>query len=398
MISVTEAQQLICSYAKQSATKLVSIDDALGFVLAEDIFADRDYPPFNRSAMDGYAVLSSDFFNVRLPIKLKLMDTVMAGEVSVKKVESGTCIKIMTGAPVPEGADAVIRVEDTFTEGGEVVFTVTEVRKKQNIALQGEDAKQGDLVLSQHTLLDAFAIAALAVLGKAEVTVHQSPQVVVISTGNELVNVNAPILPHQIRDSNSHSIKNLLRKYGVNDVITSLVKDDKQLLYDKIKESLNADVIILSGGVSKGDADYVPEVLTSLGIKEVFHRVKIKPGAPLWFGVTPKGGVVFGLPGNPVSVQVAVKVFVEPFLFACFGLPQPKPMLLPMFANKKKKTKLDEFFPCKLVLTDSATGIVPNKMNGSGDIIATLGSDGIALHAADVGDMNEGVVLKFWMW
>lgn len=398
MISVTEAQQLICSYVKNPAAELLSIEDAYGSVLAEDVLADRDYPPFNRSAMDGYAVKIMDFENGTAPVKLRVVDTVMAGEVSKKQVGQGTCIKIMTGAPVPEGADAVVRVEDTEAIENEVIFHAVGVKNRQNIALKGEDAKQGDCALIKNTRLDASAIALLAVLGKANVLVYKTPQIAIISTGNELVSVGDSVLPHQIRDSNSHSVKNLLKKYCIKNISSSIVQDDKLLLYNSIKESLHKDIIILSGGVSKGDADYVPEVLTSLGAKEVFHRVKIKPGAPLWFGVMLSGTVVFGLPGNPVSVQVAVKVFIEPFLCKYFGIKEQEPMHLPLFTDKKKKTKLDEYFPCKMVTKGVSTGLLPNKMNGSGDIIATLGSDGIALHPSDLDEIHENTVLKFWCW
>jgi len=215
---------------------------------------------------------------------------------------------------------------------------------------------------------------------------------------NEIVPVDSSILPHQIRDSNSYALKSFLRQYAINNVSAIHVTDDKNKLQDAIKNLLNTNILIISGGVSKGDADHIPEVLQSLGVKEIFHRVKIKPGAPLWFGVMPGGGVVFGLPGNPVSVQVAFKVFIEPFIRKCFEMETIQPMYLPLFNDKKKKTKLDEYFPCKFSVKNNTTGITSIKMNGSGDIIATLGSDGIALHSENMEEIKENTVLEFYKW
>ncbi len=397
MVSILQAVDLIVAQSKNFGCQAVSIDDSLNRVLAEDVCVDRDYPPFNRSAMDGYAVVSSDF-NIGQAVKLQLTEKLLAGGFSKNKVVSGTCIKIMTGAPVPAGADAVVRLEDTVENNNIVEFVVTTVKVKQNIALQAEDAKSSDLIISKNSILDARAIPVLAVLGKAKVKVFNQPKVAVVSTGNEIVSVESAILPHQIRDSNSYSIKNFLKKYAINDVTAIHIADDKKSLITEIEKLLDNDILILSGGVSKGDADYVPEVLMSLGVKQIFHRVQIKPGAPLWFGVMPNGGVVFGLPGNPVSVQVAVKVFIEPFIRACFGMETIKPLLLSIFTDKKKKTKLDEYFPCKIVIKNNVTGIVSNRMNGSGDIAATLGSDGIALHPSSMDMIHENMILEFYPW
>ncbi len=396
MHSIQQALDLILSSSKSFRTEEVSIHDAFNRVLAENIYADRDYPPFNRSAMDGYAVLASDFTNSNT--ELKLIETLLAGGVANQKVTSGTCIKIMTGAPVPEGADAVVRVEDTVEKDNIVTFNVNAVKYKQNIATQAEDAHKGDLIIKKDVALDATAISVLAVTGKSKVLVHKLPEISIVSTGNEIVSIDSLILPHQIRDSNSYSLKSFLKTYSISSVNTIHVADDKVKLTEVIKNNLNKNILILSGGVSKGDADYVPEVLISLGVKEVFHRVKIKPGAPLWFGIMPGGGVVFGLPGNPVSVQIAFKVFIEPFIRRCFNMEAIQPMYLPLFNEKFKKTKFTEYFPCKLVNKNKVTGIASTKMNGSGDISATLGSHGIAVHREEMDIIKENDVVEFYFW
>jgi molybdopterin molybdotransferase len=156
--------------------------------------------------------------------------------------------------------------------------------------------------------------------------------------------------------------------------------------------------VIISGGVSKGEADYVPEVLTSLGVQEIFHRVKIKPGNPLWFGKLPNGGVVFGLPGNPISVQVGFKVFIEPFLRKCFLLDALQPLYFPLLNERTKKTKFTEYFPCKISSTQNTTGLLSKKMNTSGDISATMDSDGIAVHPAAMGTLDKNSVVEFYYW
>jgi molybdopterin molybdotransferase len=161
---------------------------------------------------------------------------------------------------------------------------------------------------------------------------------------------------------------------------------------------LDKEVIVLSGGVSKGDADFVPEVLQSLGVKQIFHRIQIKPGAPLWFGTLPNSGVVFGLPGNPVSVQVACRLFIEPYLRTCLGLQLREPIILPFLGEKLKKTKFDEYFPCKIVTDTTSSGLLPLRNNSSGDIAATLGSDGIALHPHTLEILTPSTPVKFYFW
>lgn len=397
MTSVKQALQYILPCAKSFGKETISIHKAQGRVLAQAICADRDYPPFNRSAMDGYAVRAADFEN-GATASLNVIEHLLAGSVAEKVVSEGNCIKIMTGAPVPKGADAVIKVEECIEDGGIVKIKSSGVKPWKNIAQQGEDAGKGKVLIPEGVALNAPEMSVLAVTGSAEVEVEQLPKVAIISTGNEIVAVDKPILAHQIRDSNSYALKALFQKYNISDVDCLHILDDKEVLKTKLADLLNKDLLILSGGVSKGDADYVPEVLQSLGVKELFHRVRIKPGAPLWFGKMPNGGVVFGLPGNPVAVQVAFKVFIEPFLRSCFSMEQLSKVFMPIATKKKKGFKFDQYFPCKMVMHDNCTHLKPNTMNGSGDIAATLGSDGIALHPADSDLLAIGTPIEFIEW
>ena len=397
MQSIQNALELILSNKRNFGTETISIYDCLDRVLAEDIFADRDYPPFNRATMDGYAIISQDI-NIGKNSLLKLTDTIHAGEEKQFALESGNCIKIMTGAPVPQRANAVIRIEDTHINGNEIHFNVKQVKENQNIAIQGEDARKGDLLIKKGTKLNPNSISLLAVTGHAKLEVYKLPIIAIVSTGNEIVAVESVIQPHQIRDSNVHTLKNSLLNYCISAIQTALIVDDKIALKNTISELLNTDIIIISGGVSKGDADYVPEILKHLGVIEIFHRVSIKPGNPLWFGKMPNGGVVFGLPGNPISVQVGYKVFIESFIRKCFDMEPIEPIFLPLLGEKSKKSNFTEYFPCKLTHENKKSGLAINKMNTSGDISTTNNSDGIAIHPSEIQTIEKGEFVEFYFW
>ena len=397
MQSIQNALQLILSNKRNFGTEFVSIHDCLDRILAADIFADRDYPPFNRATMDGYAIISQDI-NIGKNNLLKITDTIHAGEAKQFALESGNCIKIMTGAPVPKRANAVIRIEDTHINGHEIHFNVKQVKENQNIAIQGEDARKGDLLIKKGTKLNPNSISLLAVTGHAKLEVYKLPIIAIVSTGNEIVAVESVIQPHQIRDSNVHTLKNSLLNYCISAIQTALIVDDKIALKNTISELLNTDIIIISGGVSKGDADYVPEILKYLGVIEIFHRVSIKPGNPLWFGKMPNGGVVFGLPGNPISVQVGYKVFIESFIRKCFDMEPIEPLFLPLLGEKSKKSNFTEYFPCKLTHENKKSGLAINKMNTSGDISTTNNSDGIAIHPSEIQTIEKGEFVEFYFW
>ena len=397
MQSIENALELILSNKQNFGTETISIHDCLDRVLAEDIYADRDYPPFNRATMDGYAIISQDI-NIGKNNLLKITDTIHAGEAKQFALESGNCIKIMTGAPVPKRANAVIRIEDTHINGNEIHFNVKQVKENQNIAIQGEDARKGDLLIKKGTKLNPNSISVLAVTGHAKLEVYKLPIIAIVSTGNEIVAVESVIQPHQIRDSNVHTLKNSLLNYCISAIQTALIVDDKIVLKNTLSELLDTDIIIISGGVSKGDADYVPEILKHLGVIEIFHRVSIKPGNPLWFGKMPNGGVVFGLPGNPISVQVGYKVFIESFIRKCFDMEPIEPLFLPLLGEKSKKSNFTEYFPCKLTHENKKSGLAINKMNTSGDISTTNNSDGIAIHPSEKQTIEKGEFVEFYFW
>jgi molybdopterin molybdotransferase len=395
MLTVTEARNLILQQARSFGTDTILLSESFDRILAEDVCADRDYPPFNRSAMDGYALKFNDIDKHK---EFRLVGEMLAGEGIKSLKEEGTCIKIMTGAPVPEGADIVIRVEDSELKDGMVKFKSYPSKIWQNIAIRGEDAKSGEKVLHKSTIINASTSGLLASLGKNLVSVYSLPKVAIISTGNEIKSAGDVVLPHQIRDSNSYTIASFFQHYSIEIVSRQLVSDRKVDIKNAIKILNEVDILILSGGVSMGDADFVPEVLIDCGVKEVFHKVQIKPGKPLWFGVRDNKTVVFALPGNPVSCQVAFKVFIEPFLRACFGLHPCQTIKLPLAGNRKKKSSFEEYFPCALGTFGSQTGLLPIKNNGSGDFTSVTLSSGLAMQPAEIEELKEGNFVEFIPW
>lgn len=391
MISVQEAQQLVISSTNILSSETVELENAFGRVLAEDVLADRDYPPFNRAAMDGYAFRFSDLEHFK---ELTITGELFAGHAFEGEVKQGHCLKIMTGAATPQDLDCIIQVELAVVNGNKVSFPEATPKSWQNIARKGEDCKESDIVLKKNTFLSPTEIATLAVLGKKYVEVRKQPKVAIISTGDELVPVGDSVNPFQIRDSNAYALLAFFQSWNIQVTKREIVKDDTQALSKLVSEVLDYDIIVLSGGVSMGAADYVPKILAENGVRNIFHRIKLKPGKPLWFGQTPSGGVVFGLPGNPLSAQVCFKLFIETHLRAAFGLNQPEIQQFPIAVERKKKVNLDEYFPVKL----SNGRLFPIQFNGSGDVTSTVGSTGIALHSFESQDLVENENVEYISW
>jgi molybdopterin molybdotransferase len=395
MLEIKEAQALILQNAHSFGTEEVPLKDSLNRVLATEIFADRNYPPFNRSAMDGYAVRLEGF---KKKESLKLIYDLRAGDVFNGKLQAGECVRIMTGAPVPSGADLVIKTEESILNGKEVSFTTQEARMGQNIAFCGEDMKACDSLLAKGILITAAGQASLAVIGHHTVPVVKLPQVSLFSTGSEVQPVDKKILPHHIRDSNSYALHGMLQSYRIKTCIHAPLPDDPAQLMEAFSQGLSGDIMIISGGVSKGVADYVPGVLKDLGVKELFHRVKIKPGNPLWVGIYQNQKIVFALPGNPVSVQVAFKIFIEPFIRSCFQMTPLKTFHFPLHLSRKRQSRFDEYFPAVLCEVDNRVCVNTVPYNGSGDVRATAHSDGIALHPVSSERLEQQDHILFYPW
>jgi len=319
MISVDEALDRILSRIRPLGFEKVSILQALGRVCAEEISALRDIPPFNNSGMDGYAVRSEDVQNAspKHPVQLEVIEDLPAGYVATKRVEKGQAIRIMTGAPIPEGTDTVVPVEGTKKESNFVSIFMSSL-PDEYIRKAGEDVKKGECVISAGDLINPAEVGMLASLGRSFVAVYQRPTVAILCTGEELVDVDGDLDGAKIVSSNSYSLAAQVKDCGAVPLQLGIAKDRKEEIKEKLLQGVRADVLISSAGVSVGDYDFVKDVLADLGVEIVFWKVAMKPGMPVAFG-TVQGKPVFGLPGNPVSSMVSFEQFVRPSLLKMMG-------------------------------------------------------------------------------
>lgn len=319
MLSVQEAQNWILQAVNRMGPHTVHIADALKCVLAQDIVSPADVPPFDNSAMDGYAVRSVDTAKARStsPVRLTIKATVRAGDRLSFGIEKGECSKIMTGAEIPDGTDSVVMVEDVEAKENQI-FVRTPVPKGKHIRRKGEDIKRSEVVLKSGTLLRPPEIGVLASLGLAHISVVRRPVVALATTGDELVEIDEPLSPGKIRDSNRYSLRALIMETGCTPLELGIIPDKREEMENTFKEALQkSDLLMTTGGVSMGQYDLVRDVLSSIG-KYEFWKVNMKPGKPLAFG-TADGKPIFGLPGNPVSCMVCFELFARPALMKMRG-------------------------------------------------------------------------------
>lgn len=319
MISVEEALKTILSGCRELGLEKVDILEARGRVIGEDVTALRDIPSAANSAMDGYAVQSADTKGAHAlnPVELKVIETIAAGTLAKKTVKAGQAARIMTGAVLPKGADAVIRREDTYETGKTVKIKIAAPRGL-DIRFPGEDVQKGERVISAGSVLRPGHIGMLSALGKAFVSVYQKPRVAILSTGDELVDIETDPPPGKIVNSNSYSLAAQVLECGGVPVMLGIGRDQKAELAQKFRIARRADVILSSGGVSVGDYDFVKDVMGDIGNAMHFWQVAMRPGKPLAYGSI-DGVPLFGLPGNPVSVMVSFEQFVRPYLLKMQG-------------------------------------------------------------------------------
>ena len=322
-LSVKEASDWIQGATPRLAAETVNLFDGLGQILAEGVVSPRDLPPSDCSAMDGFAVRASNLAGAdsEQPVGLPVVFEVAAGGSAARPLAVGESARIFTGAPVPAGADAVVRQEDTRSEGDTVWFSAPVV-DGEHVRDAGEDMRAGEEVLSAGTRLGAAEIGVLASLGRSMVSVHRRPRVAILSGGDELVEVDGDVTGDRIVSSNSYSLVARCRELGAEPIYLGISKDDPQSVESQFRAALGADCIVSSAGVSVGDHDHVRPVLQKLGCELEFWGVKMKPGYPFAFGRFTAGGVVFGLPGNPVSAFVTFEEFVRPSLLKMMGAEQ----------------------------------------------------------------------------
>lgn len=366
----------------------VSFEAALGRVAAEDVLATRAVPGAANSAMDGYAVRHADLAAV--PVRLRILAREPAGTVVSQVVEAGTAIKLYTGSVIPAGADTVVRVEDTEENDG-TVLVKTAPKRGTDIRLAGEDIQPGQVVAAAGTVLGPADVGVLASIGRATLLVHRRPRVAILSTGSELVEIHEEPGPGQVVNSNAYALAAAVRDAGGEALVLPIVRDRLEEVRDRLRDGLDADVLLTSGGVSVGDLDFVNQALDELGVERLFWRVAQKPGKPLAFGR--RGShLVFGLPGNPVSALVCCYLYVRPALRRLAGhrrlhLPVVQATLA---APQRKAARLTEFVRVRLAGTERgfvATAL-PSQSSG---VLSALGSGaGLLVGPAELGELLAG--------
>jgi len=399
VLTPAEADQLIGQHLQCLPIESLPLAQCAGAVLRENIYAERDQPPYDRVAMDGVA-LNSQAVSAGAR-SFRIQATQAAGDAPLTLDAAEDCIEVMTGAVLPAGCDSVVPVERLAIDRGHATLSLdVQVEPWQNVHRRGTDTRQGALLLSAGQRLRAPEIAIAASAGMARIRVASQPMLAVISTGNELVEPGEPVLAHQVRRSNAYAIVSALREHGFQRVADDHIRDDVEELRARLRFHLEThDVLVLSGGVSMGRFDLVPQVLGELGVRTVFHKLAQRPGKPLWFGIAPSGAAVFGLPGNPVSTLVCLTRYVLPALRGSLGQsPQPVQRMA-LAAPVTVTPPLTYFVPVRLEQDDwGRDWAVPAPTNGSGDFTGLAGTEGFVELPPGPNTYAKGFVTRLHRW
>lgn len=401
MISVEEAQKIVLNAGLKTGVKKLPILESLGLTIAEDIISSYDIPIYDNSAMDGYAVRAIDTNGAEksYPIRLVLMgEDIPAGRIPKSTVNPGLCMPIMTGAPLPEGADSVVKKEDTSRDTVSIMV-FREIEKGENVRYRGEDIKNGSTVFKKGDRINPATIGVLASLGKSEVKVYGSPVVGVLATGDEIIGIDEELIAGKVRDSNSYSLSAQIKEMGIEYKRLGKAPDDETLLLKKIKDGLDeCDILLLSGGISSGDYDLVKDTLEGMGAKLNFWKVNQKPGKPLAF-FEYGNKYIFGLPGNPVSVMVCFEMYVRPMIRRSMGicnLFRPE-VIAEALHDLKNKTGRVNFVRVILEKKDGEYFFKSTGMQGSGILTSMARANGIARFPADMGNVVKGSKVKVYL-
>jgi len=399
MITVEEAEKIILEEVRDCGAEIMPFELTLGRVLAENIKADRDLPPFNRVTMDGIAISYDALENGISSFHIKA--TQAAGDPQIMVFEPDHCIEIMTGAALPPSVDTVIRYEDLEMRAGlaSVIVNHTDIKQGQNIHYQGRDKKKDDIVATSGQLITPAIISLMASVGETELRVRKLPRVVIISSGDELVEVEQTPLMYQIRKSNNYTVKAILQENGI-DAAMMHIPDNPEVTQKIIKECLqNFDVLLLSGGISAGKFDYIPKALEELQVEKLFHKVQQRPGKPFWFGKHANGAVVFAFPGNPVATFMCMYRYFLPWLQATLGLNAKQPVYAVLNKDFHFQPELKYLLQVKLKINEQGRIIaMPVEGNGSGDFANLADTDAFMELPLEKKEFKKGEVYRVWQF
>ena len=410
-LTVAAAQRCVIAAMRTLGTERVPLQQALGRVLAEDVRANRDQPPYDVSAMDGFAIRSADLVSV--PATLEIIEDIRAGDMPKQVIQPGQCARIMTGAPVPPGADAVIRVEDTEALAERQVQINVAVKPRNDIRDRGENMTTGEVVLARGTAITPGVIGMLAMVKQAEVPVCRQPRVAILSTGDELEGLDEPLDPNKIPDANSYALMAQVQALGIEPELLGIARDDPDDLRAALQRGLQFDVLLVSGGTSVGVHDYVRPTLEALGVQMQFWRVAMKPGHPMAFGIAPaseKSKVVesdavqgaafdtfvFGIPGNPVSSMVCFEEFIGPALRKLMAHTHlfRQTVTATLARDVKHRHHRTEFVRVMLARQDDSWVATPTGNQGSGILRSMALAEGLMIVPAESADVAAGATVQ----
>ncbi len=397
MISVEEALKIILKNTQDFGVEEIPFLESVGRTLKEDILADRDFPPFNRVSMDGIAINQEYFKEGIRDFKIEGVQAAGAEQKTMKVASN--CMEVMTGAVLPENTDTVIRYEDIVNENGIATIQIDSITGNQNVHQKGKDRSQGDLLIPKNRIITAAEIGVIATVGKATVKVAKTPKVMIVSTGDELVEVSETPLAHQIRRSNAFTLVSLLERLNIQ-AETSHITDDKELLKQKISGYLkDYDVLLFSGAVSKGKFDFLPEILEELKVQKLFHRVAQRPGKPFWFGrlvseETRRDKIVFAFPGNPISTYVNCLVYFYPWFAKSAGFELKEETVI-LGKDVSFKPQLTYFLQVRIDVKFGHLVAFPIKGNGSGDLASLVEADGFIQLPKEQIEFKKGETFSF---
>lgn len=411
MISVKEASTIIQSHSRNFGTERVPFQESQFRVLKEKIVADRDFPPFNRVCMDGIAIAEKAFLEGIRDFSIEGIQA--AGSPQLELKNKNNCLEVMTGAVLPKNTDVVIPYELIQVEKGIATVNIDAVKNLQNIHLQGKDRKQGAILIAENKIITAAEIGILATVGKSEVLVQKHPKVMIVSTGDELVEVAETPLEYQIRRSNVFSLVALLKDLAIS-ADTAHLPDDKENLKIAILGYLETyDVLLFSGAVSKGKFDFIPEVLEELGVEKLFHKVKQRPGKPFWFGRLASFGVnqqnldagqdgkkttIFAFPGNPVSTYVNCLKYFYPWYQKSVGLDSEKKEYAKLDSDIIFNPSMTYFLQVKIENRMGELIAIPFSGNGSGDLANLTEADAFIELPEEISEFKKGSIFPIFRY